>query len=385
MINSPSERHHIAVVYGECFSAQEYRIDNAVPRASACPLRISWIATMSGDSARIAAATASMSGRWDPCTFHVETHHDVVCRSSTPGQCRTGVPDSATMSRIAFLGLGVMGAPMARHLAKGGHEVVVYNRTAAKALAWVALNGNQAAPTPAEAAVDADFVALCVGNDDDVREVVLGPSGALAAMSAGSVLIDHTTASAGVARQLSGACAERGIGFVDAPVSGGQAGAENGQLTVMCGCDDVEVFDRAARVIDAYARSCVQLGPAGSGQLTKMVNQICIAGVLQGLAEGVNFAKLAGLDVDQVVEVIGKGAAQSWQMDNRARTMAADEFEFGFAVEWMRKDLGIVLDEANRSGARLPLTALVDQFYKQVVALGGDRWDTSSLIRLLNP
>ncbi len=289
------------------------------------------------------------------------------------------------MSRIAFLGLGVMGAPMARHLAKGGHEVVVYNRTAAKALAWVALNGNQAAPTPAEAAVDADFVALCVGNDDDVREIVLGPSGALAAMSAGSVLIDHTTASAGVARELSGAAAELGIGFVDAPVSGGQAGAESGQLTVMCGCDDVEVFDRAAQVIDAYAKSCVQLGPAGAGQLTKMVNQICIAGVIQGLAEGVNFAKLAGLDVDQVVEVIGKGAAQSWQMDNRARTMAADEFEFGFAVEWMRKDLGIVLDEANRNGARLPLTALVDQFYKQVVAMGGDRWDTSSLIRLLHP
>ena len=278
-----------------------------------------------------------------------------------------------------------MGAPMARHLAKGGHEVVVYNRTAAKAFAWVALHGNQAASTPAEAAVDADFVALCVGNDDDVREVVLGPSGALAAMSAGSVLIDHTTASAGVARQLAGACAERGIGFVDAPVSGGQAGAENGQLTVMCGCDDVEVFDRAAEVIDAYAKSCARLGPAGAGQLTKMVNQICIAGVLQGLAEGVNFAKRAGLDVDQVVEVIGKGAAQSWQMDNRARTMAADEFEFGFAVEWMRKDLGIVLDEADRSGARLPLTALVDQFYKQIVAMGGDRWDTSSLIRLLNP
>jgi 3-hydroxyisobutyrate dehydrogenase-like beta-hydroxyacid dehydrogenase len=295
------------------------------------------------------------------------------------------VPESAAMSKIAFLGLGVMGAPMARHLAKAGHEVVVYNRTAAKSLAWVALNGNQAAPTPAEAAADADFVALCVGNDDDVREVVFGPSGALAAMRAGSVLIDHTTASAGVARELSAECSERGIGFVDAPVSGGQAGAENGQLTVMCGCDDVEVFDRAAEVIDAYAKSCVQLGPAGSGQLTKMVNQICIAGVLQGLAEAVNFAKLAGLDVDQVVEVIGKGAAQSWQMDNRAGTMAADEFEFGFAVEWMRKDLGIVLDEADRSGARLPVTALVDQFYKQIVAMGGDRWDTSSLIRLLNP
>jgi 3-hydroxyisobutyrate dehydrogenase-like beta-hydroxyacid dehydrogenase len=289
------------------------------------------------------------------------------------------------MTRIAFLGMGVMGAPMARHLAKAGHQVVVYNRNAAKALAWVALNGNQAAPTPAEAAADAEIVALCVGNDDDVREVVLGLNGALSGMSAGSVLIDHTTASAGLARELSAACAEHGVGFIDAPVSGGQAGAENGQLTVMCGCDDVEVFERAKPVMEAYAKSCVHLGPAGSGQLTKMVNQICIAGLLQGLAEGVNFARHAGLDVDQVVDVIGKGAAQSWQMDNRARTMAADEFEFGFAVEWMRKDLGIVLDEADRNGARLPVTALVDQFYKQVVAMGGDRWDTSSLIRLLSP
>jgi 3-hydroxyisobutyrate dehydrogenase-like beta-hydroxyacid dehydrogenase len=281
--------------------------------------------------------------------------------------------------------MGVMGAPMARHLAKAGHQVVVYNRNAAKALAWVALNGNQAAPTPAEAAADAEIVALCVGNDDDVREVVLGLNGALSGMSAGAILIDHTTASAGLARELSAACAERGVGFIDAPVSGGQAGAENGQLTVMCGCDDAEMFEQAKPVMDAYAKSCVHLGPAGSGQLTKMVNQICIAGVLQGLAEGVNFARQAGLDVDQVVDVIGKGAAQSWQMDNRARTMAADEFEFGFAVEWMRKDLGIVLDEADRNGARLPVTALVDQFYKQVVAMGGDRWDTSSLIRLLSP
>jgi 3-hydroxyisobutyrate dehydrogenase-like beta-hydroxyacid dehydrogenase len=281
--------------------------------------------------------------------------------------------------------MGVMGAPMARHLAKAGHQVVVYNRNAAKALAWVALNGNQAAPTPAEAAADAEIVALCVGNDDDVREVVLGLNGALSGMSAGSILIDHTTASAGLARELSAVCAEQDVGFIDAPVSGGQAGAENGQLTVMCGCDDVEIFERAKPAMDAYAKSCVHLGPAGSGQLTKMVNQICIAGVLQGLAEGVNFARHAGLDVDQVVDVIGKGAAQSWQMDNRARTMAADEFEFGFAVEWMRKDLGIVLDEADRNGARLPVTALVDQFYKQVVAMGGDRWDTSSLIRLLSP
>jgi 3-hydroxyisobutyrate dehydrogenase-like beta-hydroxyacid dehydrogenase len=287
------------------------------------------------------------------------------------------------MTKIAFLGMGVMGAPMAGHLAAAGHEVAVYNRTPAKALAWVALHGGRAAPTPAEAADGSDMVALCVGNDDDVREVVLGPHGALEAMSAGSLLIDHTTASAGLARELAGLCADRAVGFVDAPVSGGQAGAVNGQLTVMCGADDVEVFQRAATVIGAYAKSCVRLGPAGSGQLTKMVNQICIAGVLQGLAEGVNFAALAGLDVDQVVEVIGQGAAQSWQMDNRARTMAAGEFDFGFAVEWMRKDLGICLEEAERNGARLPMAALVDQFYKQVVARGGDRWDTSSLIHLL--
>ncbi len=287
------------------------------------------------------------------------------------------------MTTIAFLGLGVMGAPMAGHLARAGHAVVVYNRTASKSLAWVALNGNQAAPTPAEAAADADIVALCVGNDDDVREVVLGPAGALAAMAPGSILVDHTTASAGLARELSAACAERGVGFVDAPVSGGQAGAESGQLTVMCGCDDDEVFERAAAAIDAYAKSCVRLGPAGAGQLTKMVNQICIAGVLQGLSEGINFAQRAGLDVDQVVEVIGKGAAQSWQMDNRARTMAAGEFDFGFAVEWMRKDLAIVLDEAARNGSALPLTAIVDQFYTQVAVRGGDRWDTSSLIELL--
>ncbi len=287
------------------------------------------------------------------------------------------------MTTIAFLGLGVMGAPMARHLARAGHDVAVYNRTAAKALAWVALNGNRAAPTPEEAANGAEIVALCVGNDDDVREVVLGPNGALAAMVPGSILVDHTTASAGLARELAATCAERGVGFVDAPVSGGQAGAESGQLTVMCGCDDAAVFERAAAAIGAYAKSCVCLGPAGAGQLTKMVNQICIAGVLQGLSEGVNFAQRAGLDVDQVVDVIGKGAAQSWQMDNRARTMAAGEFDFGFAVEWMRKDLGIVLDEAARNGAALPLTALVDQFYSRIAARGGDRWDTSGLIELL--
>ena len=287
------------------------------------------------------------------------------------------------MASIAFLGLGVMGAPMARHLARAGHEVTVYNRTAAKALAWVALHGQRAAPTPAEAAADAEFVLMCVGNDDDVREVVLGEQGALAKMSSGTALVDHTTASAGLARELAAACEDVGVGFVDAPVSGGQAGAENGQLTVMCGADDDSVFARVRPLIDAYARKCELLGPAGSGQLTKMVNQICCAGVIQGLAEAVNFAQRAGLDVEQAVEVIGKGAAQSWQMDNRAATMAAGEFDFGFAVEWMRKDLGICLDEANRNGADLPVTALIDQFYKQVVARGGERWDTSSLVHLL--
>jgi 3-hydroxyisobutyrate dehydrogenase-like beta-hydroxyacid dehydrogenase len=287
------------------------------------------------------------------------------------------------MTKVAFIGLGVMGAPMARHLAKAGHDVAVYNRTAAKALAWVALNGQSAAPTPAEAADGAELVAVCVGNDDDVREVVLGDQGALDAMARGSVLVDHTTASANLARELSAACAARGVGFVDAPVSGGQAGAEGGVLTVMCGSDDAAVFERAKPLIDSYARSCALLGPAGAGQLTKMVNQICTAGLVQGLAEGVNFAQRAGLDVDQVIDVIGKGAAQSWQMDNRARTMATEEFEFGFAVEWMRKDLGICLAEAECNGAQLPVTGLVDQFYKQIVGRGGDRWDTSSLVQLL--
>ncbi len=285
--------------------------------------------------------------------------------------------------RVAFLGMGVMGAPMARHLARAGHSVTVYNRTAAKALAWVALNGHGASPTPAEAAEEADVVMMCVGNDDDVREVVTGKYGVLSAMRSDAVLVDHTTGSAGLARELSAACADRGIGFVDAPVSGGQAGAENGQLTVMCGSDDPASFERVAPLIAAYARSCVRLGDAGSGQLTKMVNQICIAGLIQALAEGINFATRAGLDVEQVVEVIGKGAAQSWQMDNRAQTMAEGRFDFGFAVDWMRKDLGIVLDEAGRNGARLPVTALVDQFYAQVQQRGGERWDTSSLIDLL--
>lgn len=285
--------------------------------------------------------------------------------------------------RVAFLGLGVMGGPMAGHLARAGYGVTVYNRTASKALAWVAEHGGSASPSPGEAAEGADFVMVCVGNDEDVRSVVLGQSGALNAMNAGSVLIDHTTASAGLAREIADACAARGVGFVDAPVSGGQAGAVNGTLTIMCGSDDETVFLRAAEAVAPYARACERLGLAGSGQLTKMVNQICIAGIAQGLSEGINFAQKAGLDVEKVVEVIGKGAAASWQMENRALTMGRGEFEFGFAVEWMRKDLGICLEEADRNGARLPMTALVDQFYAQVIARGGRRWDTSSLIHLL--
>jgi 3-hydroxyisobutyrate dehydrogenase-like beta-hydroxyacid dehydrogenase len=287
------------------------------------------------------------------------------------------------VSRVSFCGLGVMGAPMAAHLVEAGHEVTVYNRTPTTALAWVAEDGGMAAPTPREAAEGAEFVMLCVGNDDDVRQVVLGDHGALAGMAPGSVLVDHTTASADLARELAVTCADAGVGFVDAPVSGGQAGAQNGTLTVMCGADDEAVFERVREVVTAYARACERLGSAGAGQLTKMVNQICIAGLVQGLAEGVAFAQRAGLDVDQVVDVIGKGAAQSWQMDNRARTMARGEFDFGFAVEWMRKDLAICLAEARRNGARLPVTALVDQFYADLVASGGRRMDTSSLIRRL--
>jgi 3-hydroxyisobutyrate dehydrogenase-like beta-hydroxyacid dehydrogenase len=287
------------------------------------------------------------------------------------------------MARVAFLGLGVMGGPMAGHLAAAGHSVTVYNRTPTVSLEWVAAHGHQAAPTPAEAVEGAEFVMMCVGNDDDVRSVALGPHGAVPAMAERAVLVDHTTSSAGLARELAAVCAERGLGFVDAPVSGGQSGAQAGQLTVMCGSDDVEVFGAARSVIVAYARECRRLGPAGAGQTTKMVNQICIAGLLQGLAEGVAFAQRAGLDVDEVVETISKGAAGSWQMEHRARTMAAGEFDFGFAVEWMRKDLGICLAEAGRIGARLPVTALVDQFYLQVVERGGARWDTSSLVQLL--
>ena len=287
------------------------------------------------------------------------------------------------MAQVAFLGLGVMGFPMAGHLAKAGHSVTVYNRTPAKALEWVAAHGHQALPTPREAAEDAEFVMMCVGNDHDVREVALGEHGAIHSMAGGSTLVDHTTASADIARELAAACAERGVGFVDAPVSGGQAGAENGQLTVMCGSDDEAVFTAAREVIMAYARECRRLGDAGAGQTTKMVNQICIAGLLQGLSEGVAFAQRAGLDIDEVVGTISKGAAGSWQMENRARTMAEGTFDYGFAVEWMRKDLAIALAEGERLGVRMPVTALVDQFYKQVVDRGGRRWDTSSLVQLL--
>lgn len=274
---------------------------------------------------------------------------------------------------------------MARHLAVNGHAVTVFNRTTAKAEAWVAANGGKLAHTPAEAAAGADIVLACVGNDDDLRSVTIGPAGAFAAMARDSVFVDHTTASATVARELCGAAELLGISFIDAPVSGGQAGAENGVLTVMCGGDS-SAFAKVEPVIRSFAKAVTLIGPSGAGQLTKMVNQICIAGIVQGLAEAVNFAQHAGLDPDLVIATISKGAAQSWQMENRAATMAKGEFDFGFAVEWMRKDLGIVLDEANANGSQVPLTALVDQFYKQVVARGGQRWDTSSLIHLLqNP
>jgi 3-hydroxyisobutyrate dehydrogenase len=288
------------------------------------------------------------------------------------------------MAKVAFLGLGVMGYPMAGHLLKkGGHDVTVYNRTAAKAAQWVKEYGGRSAATPAAAAAGRDFVMMCVGNDDDVRSVVYGDQGALAGMKRGAVLVDHTTASAIVAREVHARAKEKGIGFVDAPVSGGQAGAVNGQLGVMCGGDHAD-FDRAKPVLDLYAKSCVCVGAPGAGQLTKMVNQIVIAGLLQGLAEGLNFCQRAGLDVERVISVISKGAAQSWQMDNRWKVMSEVRFEgFGFAVDWMRKDLGICLEEAKKNGARLPVTALVDQFYAQVQARGGNRWDTSSLMQLL--
>ncbi|MSZ67434.1 MAG: NAD-binding protein, partial [Actinobacteria bacterium] len=280
-------------------------------------------------------------------------------------------------------GLGVMGSPMARHLASKGHELTVYNRKSEKAKQWVVANGGSLALTPREVAQASDIVMVCVGNDDDVRSVVLGADGVLAGLKAGSVLVDHTTASATLARELSALCVTKQIGFIDAPVSGGQAGAENGALTVMCGCDDQKVFDRVRPVFDAYAKACQRMGDAGAGQLTKMVNQICIAGVVSGLAEALNFAVRAGLDADQVVEVISKGAAQSWQMENRSKTMVRDQFEFGFAAEWMRKDLGICFDEAKNNGADLKMTKLVDALYAKVIAMGGARWDTSSLMKLL--
>ncbi len=287
------------------------------------------------------------------------------------------------MSKVAFLGLGVMGFPIAGHLkTRGGHDVVVYNRTAAKAEKWVDKFGGASAPTPRAAASGCDIVFACVGNDHDLRAVTLGEEGAFGGMLPGAVFVDHTTASATVARELAAEARRRKLGFVDAPVSGGQAGAENGQLTVMCGGES-EDYARVEPAISAYARSCRLMGPAGAGQLTKMVNQICIAGLVQALSEGLRFAKVAGLDQQQVVDVISKGAAQSWQMDNRHKTMIAGEFNFGFAVEWMRKDLAICLDEARRNGAPLPVTALVDQFYGEIHTKGGRRWDTSSLISRL--
>ncbi|MBN9315435.1 MAG: NAD(P)-dependent oxidoreductase [Devosia sp.] len=286
------------------------------------------------------------------------------------------------MVKAAFLGLGVMGYPMARHLKAKGHDVTVYNRTTARAEKWVSEHGGRLAATPLEAARGQEIVFACVGNDDDLRQVTLGDNGAFGGMGTGTVFVDHTTASATIARELSAAAMERGFAFLDAPVSGGQAGAENGQLTVMVGGEQGP-FEAAQPVIMAFARACRLLGPAGSGQLAKMMNQICIAGVVQGLAEAIHFGKRSGLDIEAVIEVISKGAAQSWQMENRSRTMNAGTFDFGFAVDWMRKDLGIVLDEARQNGAHLPLTALVDQFYSDVQSMGGRRWDTSSLIARL--
>ena len=291
---------------------------------------------------------------------------------------------SYEMAKVSFIGMGVMGYPMAGHLkVKGGHDVTVYNRTVTKAEAWAKQYDGKFAPTPAEAAAGADFVFTCVGNDDDLRSVTTGENGVLSSMKAGSILIDNTTASAEVARELYAAAKEKGVDFIDAPVSGGQAGAENGVLTVMCGGDEA-VFEKARPVIDAYARMVGLMGSVGAGQLTKMINQICIAGIVQGLAEGIHFGKQAGLDIEKVVEVISKGAAGSWQMENRHKTMNSGKYDFGFAVDWMRKDLGIVLEEARRNQAKLPLTALVDQFYGDVQAMGGNRWDTSSLLARLD-
>jgi 3-hydroxyisobutyrate dehydrogenase-like beta-hydroxyacid dehydrogenase len=294
--------------------------------------------------------------------------------------------DSVPSTSVAFIGLGVMGYPMAGHLAQAGHAVTVYNRNPAKAQAWCKEFASSPAPrsaaTPREAAQGADIVFCCVGNDDDLRSVILGPDGALAGMKAGAILVDHTTASANVARELYQAAKAQGAAFLDAPVSGGQGGAQNGQLTVMCG-GDTAVFEKVKPVAMDFSRAFTLMGESGAGQLTKMVNQICIAGLVQALGEGIAFGTRAGLDVNLVLDVIGKGAAQSWQMDNRGKTMVADKFDFGFAVDWMRKDLGLAMDEAKRNGARLPVTALVDQFYADVQQLGGNRWDTSSLVKRL--
>ena len=286
------------------------------------------------------------------------------------------------MAKVAFIGLGVMGYPMAGHIAAKGHDVTVYNRTTAKAEKWAGEHGGAHAPTPRQAAAGCDFVFCCVGNDDDLRAVTLGDDGAFHGMAPGAVFIDNTTASAAIARELAQAAADGGFGFLDAPVSGGQAGAENGALTVMVGGEEA-IFQKAQPVIDCYAKMVGLMGPAGAGQLTKMVNQIAIAGLVQGLAEAINFAQKSGLDVEKVIGVISKGAAQSWQMENRWQTMNADEYEHGFAVDWMRKDLSICLDAARQSGAHLPVAALVDQFYSEVQKMGGGRWDTSSLLRRL--
>ena len=291
--------------------------------------------------------------------------------------------DTCPPHKVAFLGLGVMGYPMAGHLTRAGHQVTMYNRSPAKAQAWMAeCPGHASAPTPREAAAGADIVFACVGNDDDLRSVVLGPDGAFAGMKPGAVFVDHTTASASVARELSSEAQKRGLQFIDAPVSGGQAGAVNGMLTVMCG-GDAATFDKVKPVAMAFSRAFTLIGDSGAGQLAKMVNQICIAGLVQGLSEAIAFGQHAGLDMKLVLDVIGKGAAQSWQLDNRGKTMVDDQFNFGFAVDWMRKDLGLVLDEAKRNGARLPVTALVDQFYADVQQMEGGRWDTSSLIKRL--
>jgi len=290
--------------------------------------------------------------------------------------------DAQPALRVAFLGLGVMGFPMAGHLAKAGHDVTVYNRSSAKAEAWVKEFGGQSAPTPRQAASGAQIVFCCVGNDDDLRSVVLGEDGAFAGMGAGAIFVDHTTASAEVARELFAIAKEKSLGFVDAPVSGGQAGAQNGKLTVMCGGTS-EHFDTVRPVVLNFAQAVTLLGEPGAGQLSKMVNQICIAGLVQALAEGIAFGQAAGLDMNQVLKVIDKGAAQSWQMENRGGSMVEGRFDYGFAVDWMRKDLGLVLDEAKRNGARVPVTALVDQFYADVQQMGGRRWDTSSLIKRL--